>query len=210
MRGKYLVSVALASAALFASAPASAAIVQFTGSTQGCFGSSCTPTSTATLNGGVLLGGLTFNGGSFNQSTDETGFLGVGGTVPDNLGLISVGAGDHVYTGQLFTLLVNFTQPGSTSGSFQAALTGHVISLNSGSVFFDFDNTPQFITYDGGLFSLQVNDVSVTAGGLAQAISGQIQALPEPGTWGMMLLGFAGIGMAMRRSRRRQPLMQVA
>jgi hypothetical protein len=36
-------------------------------------------------------------------------------------------------------------------------------------------------------------------------------AVPEPATWGMMLLGFAGIGMALRRSRRRSgALMQVA
>lgn len=35
--------------------------------------------------------------------------------------------------------------------------------------------------------------------------------VPEPATWGMMLLGFAGIGMAMRRSRRRNgALMQIA
>jgi hypothetical protein len=27
-------------------------------------------------------------------------------------------------------------------------------------------------------------------------------AVPEPATWGMMLLGFAGIGVALRRSRR--------
>jgi hypothetical protein len=36
-------------------------------------------------------------------------------------------------------------------------------------------------------------------------------AVPEPATWGMMLLGFAGIGVAMRRSRRRGgALMQIA
>jgi hypothetical protein len=37
-------------------------------------------------------------------------------------------------------------------------------------------------------------------------------SVPEPATWGLMLLGFGGIGMALRRSRRRgkQNLMQVA
>jgi len=38
------------------------------------------------------------------------------------------------------------------------------------------------------------------------------RAVPEPGTWGMMLLGFAGMGIAVRRSRRLHgaALMQVA
>jgi hypothetical protein len=36
-------------------------------------------------------------------------------------------------------------------------------------------------------------------------------AVPEPGTWSLMLLGFAGVGMAFRRSRRRNGvLMQIA
>jgi hypothetical protein len=35
-------------------------------------------------------------------------------------------------------------------------------------------------------------------------------ALPEPGTWGMMILGFGAVGMAMRGRRRRTVLAQVA
>jgi hypothetical protein len=36
-------------------------------------------------------------------------------------------------------------------------------------------------------------------------------AVPEPGTWALMLLGFGGIGMALRRSRKVKPaLMQIA
>lgn len=40
-------------------------------------------------------------------------------------------------------------------------------------------------------------------------ISLNFRAVPEPATWAMMLVGFAGIGMAMRRSRAR-PVLQVA
>jgi hypothetical protein len=37
------------------------------------------------------------------------------------------------------------------------------------------------------------------------------RGVPEPATWGLMLLGFGGIGMALRRSRRRAgALMQIA
>jgi hypothetical protein len=35
-------------------------------------------------------------------------------------------------------------------------------------------------------------------------------AVPEPATWAMMLLGFAGIGAAMRRRRRAPKLLQIA
>ena len=35
-------------------------------------------------------------------------------------------------------------------------------------------------------------------------------SVPEPGTWGMMLLGFAGLGLVMRRSRKKIALAQLA
>lgn len=37
-----------------------------------------------------------------------------------------------------------------------------------------------------------------------------VSAVPEPGTWAMMLLGFGAVGFATRRSRRRSTLMQAA
>jgi PEP-CTERM motif-containing protein len=38
-----------------------------------------------------------------------------------------------------------------------------------------------------------------------------VAAVPEPATWAMMLIGFGGIGIAMRRSKRRsRALMQIA
>ena len=55
--------------------------------------------------------------------------------------------------------------------------------------------------WDSGLaFSgLKLNDVPIDTG-----------AVPEPATWAMMLLGFGGIGMAIRRSKRSRALMQTA
>lgn len=45
----------------------------------------------------------------------------------------------------------------------------------------------------------------------AQIFATGTPPVPEPATWAMMLLGFGGIGMALRRSRRRTAaLMQVA
>jgi hypothetical protein len=47
---------------------------------------------------------------------------------------------------------------------------------------------------------------------LSYNLAGVTPPVPEPATWALMLLGFGGIGMALRRSRRRgkQALMQVA
>lgn len=199
-----LVTTLSVAAAAFLATPASAAVVHFTGTTDGCFGASCTPS------GGALDAGLLYTAGGFNQDTDANGFLGVGGT-SDNLGAFSLGPMAHDYNGDVFKLLVTFTAPpGTLPGStlFTTLLTGIVTSGSNGSVFIDFDNSLRNFTYTGGSFSFQVNDVSLTPG-LGQIVSGQIRAVPEPATWGLMLLGFGGIGMAMRR-RRTPVLAQVA
>jgi hypothetical protein len=44
----------------------------------------------------------------------------------------------------------------------------------------------------------------------AQIFATGTPALPEPGTWAMMLLGFGGIGLTMRKKATKTPLMQVA
>ena len=68
----------------------------------------------------------------------------------------------------------------------------------------------QNLRTDGSLNSIVVTG---TTGGNA-AFSGNLSftqgAVPEPGTWGMMLLGFAGMGYSLRRKRRNSLLMQAA
>ena len=203
--------MALGATALATTSAANA--TSFIGSTGGCFGTACTPTSTATLvNGGSTL---TFNSGTFNQA-DSNGFLAIGSGNPptDTLGLFTLTGttGTSVYNTP-FTLLVNFTSPTAVSGNgtFFSTITGSVTDSNAGGVFVDFDNTAHMFTSASGPFTLTVNDLGVSNNGIATPITGIIrtQAVPEPATWAMMLLGFAGIGFAMRR--RRQPtLAQVA
>ena len=74
-------------------------------------------------------------------------------------------------------------------------LLGFDISGSSGAGFFSVNNNFYGIDLGTGRASL--------IGGLgAQGITGiTIAAVPEPGTWAMMLLGFGGIGMALRRRR---------
>jgi hypothetical protein len=200
MRKLALISLS-AIAALSVGTAANAA--QFIGTTTGCFGLNCTPgTSEASLSG------LTFNGGSFNQA-DADGYLGLGG-LTDNLGTFTLSTLPTNYSSEKFTLFVNFTSPaGSGSTSVPATLIGNVKVNSAGGLTVNFNNDPIAFNPAGGApFTLSVNDVAVTAGAGAQAVNGQIltstPAVPEPATWGMMLIGFGAIGAAMRRKQASQ------
>ena len=50
---------------------------------------------------------------------------------------------------------------------------------------------------------------SETLRALTVTASSDVDAVPEPATWALMLVGFFGVGVAMRR-RREQGLLQVA
>ena len=91
-------------------------------------------------------------------------------------------------------------------------------------------NYTQVLAGDGGVYSADNNNLNKllsggTFDGLAlrsttpiaffevkqMTFNGVTGAVPEPATWAMMLLGFGGIGMAIRRSRKRNPaLLQIA
>jgi hypothetical protein len=193
----------LIGATAFASASAASA-VEFTGSTLGCFGVACTPVASTSFNG------LSFNTGSFDQLTSASGFAAIGSGNTDTLGLLSQNGNAFNYTGTAFTLLVNFTAPSIASGTFAALLTGEVSGANNGGVQFTFTNPTQTFNSPSGPFSLTVNNLSVGGSNVNTPITGFIlAAVPEPSTWAMMLVGFGGIGLAMRR-RRRPVLAQIA
>ena len=86
--------------------------------------------------------------------------------------------------------------------------TGITGSLALTQALFDPNDTflRNFIPVGAGTFTLNILGTPGTQNG---ALSGVVSfastpAVPEPGTWAMMLLGFGGIGFAMRRRRRQQ------
>lgn len=62
------------------------------------------------------------------------------------------------------------------------------------------------------LDNLAVRYQSINAPGIqgGSGTGGMITAVPEPGTWALMLIGFGAIGSAMRRRRSQKPILQLA
>jgi hypothetical protein len=94
------------------------------------------------------------------------------------------------------TLAQLLTNGGSTLVA-QVTGTGNALTLNTGLL--TAGQTYRF-TYTGNL---------AVAGNISGNATFTAAAVPEPATWAMMLVGFGGIGFAMRR-RRRPVLAQVA
>ena len=62
-----------------------------------------------------------------------------------------------------------------------------------------------------GSYILNISGSNSNTGSLGGSVTIVAGAVPEPGTWALMLLGFAGMGMAVRKRRRNSgALMQVA
>jgi len=65
------------------------------------------------------------------------------------------------------------------------------------------------LSFSGTASYATINFQNTGGGFLVDNFTGTFGAVPEPSTWAMMLLGFGGMGMTMRR-RRSQRLMQLA
>lgn len=207
---KFVMGVLGATALASASA---AGAVTFAGSTSGCLSltsAPCAPGTTSTL------AGLTFNTGSFSQNTSSTGFAAVGSGNTDTFGFFTQDGTANNYTGDKFTLRINFTSPGGVTGpDFFADLIGSVGGAggDNGGVNVSFAPSTQIFHSSIGDFTLHINDVAVSGTtGVAAPITGyfQMTGVPEPATWAMMLLGFGGIGLTMRRRRSNPVLAQIA
>lgn len=159
------------------------------------------PGQPAASTGGT--GTYTFNIGQ-NVSFDFSFF---GNAISNALVTITiVGTGDDASFAA--ALLGNVQLNGALQGSQQLGfgfLNG-TIDPNQNIYFTSGSDSTYRIDLTGGANS-QFHDTF-----FAQIGNGAVAAVPEPATWGMMMLGFGAMGFALRRNRRKtgKLLMQVA
>lgn len=139
-----------------------------------------------------LLGALYFPsaGASMNVTAGfDTGFSGVYSNPNGSATTVSIYAGLNG-TG---TLLATSSLGATGAGACNSTISGGALYCPFENFSLGFSGIARSVVF-GGTVNQQVFDDftfgSVTVGG----------AVPEPATWAMMLLGFFGVGYAMRRS----------
>nr|WP_314444622.1 PEPxxWA-CTERM sorting domain-containing protein [uncultured Sphingomonas sp.] len=184
-----LVSLATA-AAIFMSDPARAAEIAFSGGTSGSAvvgaDATCTPIPfRGTISGAA--GTSTF--GDFNYSHSVCTQGAAGGPI---VGAFTIDFGVDQFTGTL----LGASQPSGTV-NLSSLLINYSITGGTG----------RFLGATGAFTGLGTANTSTRPSIVTLTFS----AVPEPGSWAMMLIGFGGVGLAMRRNRlrRRACLMQL-
>jgi hypothetical protein len=75
------------------------------------------------------------------------------------------------------------------------------LALSNGSNFFGFQGTDNE-TIQSASFVTSGTGIQSTRQVRLDAVNLQVSAAPEPATWGLMIIGFFGAGLAMRKSRK--------
>jgi len=184
----------LAGSALALGSTAANASVTLGSSNSSCTGGGCSAgTSTATI---------TDNIGNPNKVEFDTTNVTAAGTVTSWFNFLV----DPTALGTFSATVATF--PTSTVTLLEL-LTGGTMTTQGGTLVTSTPGTQ--LTFGnltaGQWYTFRYTTTMATGGDISGNAS--FYAVPEPGTWALMLLGFGGIGLAMRR-RRRPALAQIA
>ena len=158
--------------------------------------------NTGPLGGSVDLIGMTTDGPLFNLFPGNGGYVdldGSSGSIASLSTLNSFAAGSYTLT---FDLAGNARDDGPkttviTLGNFSTQIT---LAANDPYAL----HTLNFTTTGGNLVFDDMSGGSNNIGNILDNVTlSTVAAIPEPATWAMMLLGFAGLGFAFRQSRRK-------
>jgi hypothetical protein len=92
------------------------------------------------------------------------------------------------------------TAPGGSTFSVPGGFNFVAVHQDSGEIVFEYATT-QFSFFVQGFTG--ANGTGSGVGMSNTQFLSSASAVPEPATWGMMLLGFLGLGFAFRQSRRK-------
>jgi hypothetical protein len=152
---------------------------------------------------------------------------------PPTTGTPIAGIFDVVYSGGTYSGALQVTTDASGHVTFISgtadgqAVTGLSNYASADNIFY---STPSYVSFSGLSFSTLLNTFGIGNTGLGDygitdllsnpgglccgthplSLTVTAAAVPEPATWAMMLVGFGGIGFAMRRKNGAQKLAQVA
>jgi hypothetical protein len=213
MRGAIL-SILAGTALALASTAANAGTVTIGAGSQMSIGGNAQlngPTPTSTASQATSIDFLVMPGAVAGAAPGSvTNYLGTGtfagescagntcGLIND-IASVAVGAS----TTPLFTLMDGVTFSLTNITSIDRSVSNVLTFQGTGSFGGTLNGAGNTIVSTPGSF------VFSTQGGTLTSFSATAVAVPEPATWALMLLGFGGIGMAMRR-RRRPALAQIA
>ena len=149
---------------------------------------------------------MSTTGPTTNGNTTTIGYsdTDVGASINENVVFTDTLAGIYAITLTTSSPAVNFTSAILTGNGTTNALTK---TADDGTNEFWNFTSPTTRLLQAGQYTLTILGTNSGAGSLGGSIT--INAVPEPATWALMLLGFAGMGFALRRGRK-QNLMQLA
>jgi PEP-CTERM motif len=160
--------------------------------------------------GGITISANGFTNGNFSGPPNLALFVKTDGGDETGLGSNVDASGDHELNGTQW-IQIDFRNArmagvtdfdfmmGSTTGEAWRVFGSNSATSLGSQILTGTDELEHDLTGANGAFAFY--NFQATAGNvLVASVSG---AVPEPATWAMMLLGFAGLGFAFRQSRRK-------